>query len=478
MARCKDYEICGLEDSEDPEAGLCILHSRRGDKDPKLFAATLTVHRARRECNFTRMVFPGPADFSGVTFPGPVFFNGAAFLGPADFTGVTCKDAAFFQEAVFEGPSDFTWGTFEGAATFGRARFARETTFAGVTFSAAANFGRATFEAAAGFPDATFAGPADFDAAIWAGAVSFMGASFVQAALFADATFGGRAAFGRAVFRDIAVFTRATVAGAEFSDARFAGPRADFSGCRFLGDARFAGRCEAGRTERVFTGTEVDFRGVRVDSAATVTLLEADLSACRWLDADLARFRMSGSLWLRHRDRGDTRAAVFDERAPLGPGEARPWGQLARLYRELKGQSLAQGDRERAGEFHCGEREMQRRDPATPRSLRALLAVSWALWGHGERYLRPLGWAAVVLGVSTVTYAMGGLESPGGQPLHPGHLWDWLRAGHHALEVMTLGHPDTLQPIQCAKGVTTLVRLTGPLCGALSLLAIRRRLRW
>jgi uncharacterized protein YjbI with pentapeptide repeats len=478
MARCKDYEICGLEDSADPEAGFCILHSRRADKDPKLFAATLTVHRARNGNNFTRMLFPAPADFAGATFPGPVFFNGATFLAPADFTGVTCKDAAFFQEAVFEGPSDFTWGTFEGAATFSRARFARETTFAGATFSAAANFGRATFSAAAGFPDTTFAGPADFDEAVWAGLTSFARASFVQAALFADAVFGGRAAFARAIFRDVAAFARAAFAGADFTGARFAGPHADFVGCRFLGDACFAGRREEGRAELVFAGAEVDFRGVRVDPAATVTLLEADLSTCRLLDADLARFQILGSLWLRLRDRGDIRAAAFDERAPLPAGEPRPWAKLAGVYREMKRQSLAQGDRERAGEFHCGEREMQRRDPATPRSLRALLALSWALWGHGERFLRPLGWAGVVLGVSTVVYVMGGLVPPDGRPLHPSRLWDWLKAGHHALQVMTLGSPDDLLPIQCAKAVTTLVRLTGPLCGALSLLAIRRRLRW
>jgi uncharacterized protein YjbI with pentapeptide repeats len=479
MARCKDHEICGLEDAADPEAGLCILHCQPPHKDSAAFTAALTVHRAKRGNNFTRMVFPGVADFAGATFSGTVFFNGATFLGPADFTGATFADAAFFHEAIFAVKGDFTWATFGGPATFSRARFLGPVVWSGATFSAAANFNRVEFGADAAFPDVTFSGSTDFSASQFAGAAAFGGATFLQIAEFADAVFRGRTEFSRSAFREATSFRRATFGDVAFQETAFDGPSVDFGGGRFAGETRFTSRREGERTLLVFAGVQVDFREVAVDPAAAVCFLEADLRLCRFLGTDLERIRLARALWPSVRDHGDVRVGVYDEVAPLPPGEARPWARVARLYRDLKRQYAGQGDYGPAGEFHCGEQEMQRRDPATPAALRALLLLSWALWGHGERFLRPLLWCALLLGLSTLAYLMGGLvPAGGGAPLTPTRPWDWLRSGHYALQVMTLLGPDDLAPVQCAKGVATLQRLAGAPLLALAVVAVYRRLRW
>jgi uncharacterized protein YjbI with pentapeptide repeats len=478
MARCKDFTICELEDTADPEAGLCILHSKRSDKDAKLFSASLTIHRAKRGNNFTRMVFPGLADFAGVSFGGPAFFHGATFLGSADFTGASFKDAAFFQDATFGARADFTWATCDGPATFSRVRFLTEATFAGATFSAAANFSRAEFAGKAEWPDVTFAGPADFTASRFAEA-AFAGVQFVQTADFSDGTFAGPADFGRARFRGPAHLARVTFAGVDFTGAVFAGGEVDFSRSHFAGAGRFAGGGQKERGDEIFAGAQAGFAEVAVDPAAVLTIRDADLTACRLLGTEVAGIRFQQVRWPVIRDRGEMRSGVFDEIAPLPEGATRPWSAIARLYRELKRQYLARGEYEQAGAFHYGEKEMQRKDPATPRALRLLLAASWAAWGHGERFLRPLCWLGLLLLLSTVGYLAGGLAPiEGGAALSVDRPWDWVRAAHHAMQVMVLITPLDLAPVQCAKGVATLERVAGPVLIGLFLLAVRHRLRW
>ena len=56
---------------------------------------------------------------------------------------------------------------------------------------------------------------------------------------------------------------------------------------------------------------------------------------------------------------------------------------------------------------------MQRRNPATPRSLKVLLWLYWLVSGYGERFLRPLLCAIVLLIGASVGYVWWGLAPKG-----------------------------------------------------------------
>jgi hypothetical protein len=480
MPKCYDHAICGLDDAADPDAGFCILHSKNPAKDAHAFAEALAAHREKHGETFTRMVFPRAADFTGVTFATPAFFHGALFLGAANFTGATFRDSAFFHGATFSAQADFTWASFEEGATFARGLFTQSATFTEATFTRGATFSGTGFMREGTFHDTTFLGAVDVSGARFEGAASFNRASFHQAATFDLALFRGPVAFCRTRFLRAASFASAQFqAGADFQETEFAGQQAGFGECVFGGQTRFAGRREGARIEMIFSDAEVDFRNVRADPPGTLWFFEADLRKCRLLDSDLRRFRLTRVIWPAVVSRWEVRAAVYDEIVRLQAGETRPWARIQRLYYDLKRRCEVEGEYERAGEFHCGEREMQRKNPATPPGLRSLLTLSWAIWGHGERFLRPWLWAALLLLLSTLAYfALGLVTRDGGRALTAERPLDWLQASHYALQTMTLVGSEELVPLGAAKGIQTAERSLGPLLIGLGLLAIRRRLRW
>jgi hypothetical protein len=102
---------------------------------------------------------------------------------------------------------------------------------------------------------------------------------------------------------------------------------------------------------------------------------------------------------------------------------------------ELRGQR----DHERAGDCHYGEKEMRRKNPDTPWSLRFFLTLYRAVSGYGERYLPSLLWAGGLLLASTISYLWWGLHpKDGGAQLTLTSSWDWLRSIFYSFRVMTL----------------------------------------
>lgn len=83
MPECKYYDICGLLDEADPNARLCILRSKKADKNPEAFAEALTAHRQTKGDRFTYMVFPDMDAFMSDTSPIADFSDASAGLpGP------------------------------------------------------------------------------------------------------------------------------------------------------------------------------------------------------------------------------------------------------------------------------------------------------------------------------------------------------------------------------------------------------------
>jgi uncharacterized protein YjbI with pentapeptide repeats len=440
MPICQHYDICGLTDAADPASRLCILHSRQVDKDPESFTNALRVHRQTRGDRFTYMVFPMQTNFGHTTFD---------------------AGADFFR-ATFSAGADFRVATFSGDVRFSDATFSEEANFFGATFSGDVRFSNATFSKRADFTRATFSKRADFT-----------GISFES-----DVTFSGSHFHGRVQFTPLGI-----------------GP-----------DNLYVFRAD----------TSVDFRSVVLESPESFSFQYADFRTCRFLNMDLRKIELTEVLWpkslvhwpkslvrwpkslVRWYEKG-TRHVVYDEIAPYNLSwELYPWAYLERLYRELKQNYDDHRNYLPASDFHYGEKEMQRRNPATPWGLKVFLWFYWLVSGYGERFLRPLLCALVLLIVATVAYLGWGLVPkaplsstmpgttaflvmPGAVsrpvPLPLTQPKAWLNALHYSLRVMTLLKPEDLEPMGFAKFVQTLQSLLGPLFLGLFALAVRQRLK-
>lgn len=353
------------------------------------------------------------------------------------------KNGDRFSHIVFPDKVDFKGATFGNDADFTHAWFTQAAFFNGATFCKGADFFRAVFYKQAIFLNAEFAEEADFYGAVFDGLVSFCRTKFCNGANFEDAWFRGREVeFALSHFQKRRVF--------------------------------FAPRKWPDETVPVFSEVAVNFEQVIIEPPALVTFLEADLRKCQFLDTDVRKVQMTGVIWPKI----GSRFGVYDEIAALESRYKRPWARIERLYRELKQNYEDRRDYERAGDFHYGEKEMRRRNPETPFVLRILLTLYWLFSGYGERYLRPLIWAGILLILSTFGYLTLGLRPKDGERiLALTNVWDWLMAVRYSLQVMTFLRPEDLVPIGLAKLVNTIESLVGPLLLGLFALAVRQRLK-
>jgi hypothetical protein len=173
---------------------------------------------------------------------------------------------------------------------------------------------------------------------------------------------------------------------------------------------------------------------------------------------------------------------VYDEIA--SDEKQRPWGRIERLYRGLKLNYEDRHDYAWAGDFHYGEKAMQRKNPRTPFTHRLFLSGYKIVSGYGERYLPPLFWAFILFFLCTCGYMAFGLRPK--DPIHPEKinsmlqitkLHDWQRAAHYSFRVMTLLRPDDYLPIGPAKTLVTIQTLAGPILLGFFALALRQRLK-
>jgi len=273
--------------------------------------------------------------------------------------------------------------------------FPKKADFSGAKFTEKADFRGVGFSQGAFFSEATFTQGADFRGAIFT-LVDFLEATFDEGADFSRARFCEKAFFINARFVKEAIFD-----GTIFME------EVSFGGATFLGKTLLAsGQTRSGETIPIFSGIEVDFRGVILNPSDAIAFKEADLTTCRFLDTDLRKVQMTGVEWPHI----GSRIGVYDEVAPFQSGESRPWLRIEQLYRGLKQNYEDRHDYERAGDFHYGEKEMRRQNPQTRCSLRCLLMLYWQVSGYGERMLRPLLWALGLFAACTFFYLWCGLR--------------------------------------------------------------------
>jgi len=448
--RCKHYDICGLYADADPEAGLCILHSKDPNKDKKAFAKKFKEHRRTRGDNFSYFVFPEKIDFFGITFTNEVNFFEATFSGKTDFGMSTFTKGANFSGVTFTNEVNFGGATFTKGAYFYRATFTSEA-YLGVT----------TFSEGADFSMSTFTKEAYFAMAIFAKLASFAGAKFTMGADFSGAMFSEGTNFWGAIFENCYVY---------------------FSSTKFFGRSIFFGRKgkEEKKPQHIFKKAKVYFQYVDINPPYVVIFRDADLSHCTFQGTRVDKIEFTGVKWAEIPGKlGYSRIGIYDEIAPLEDGESinnqKPdWEHIERIYRDLKKNHEENRDYERAGDFHYGEKEMRRKNPDTPRIHRYFLHLYCWLSGYGECYLRPLFWAAVLLIACTFGYLLFGISRDG----IPLKVSDLHHIALYSLQVMTFIRPTYLEHTTWLSMVLKVIQsIFGPVIIGLFALALRQRLR-
>jgi uncharacterized protein YjbI with pentapeptide repeats len=275
MGKCT-RSWCELDDSADPEGGLCILHSPAPQKDENAFQAALQNHRERRGDDFNWIVFPSfrfDHDFAG-----DVSFKKAIFLSDAGFSGIEFGGNAAFVEATFNGPVHFGHSTFNGLVNFQRARFLHMASFYFCKFQK-----EVVFEGTE-FSDVSFC------YAEFTGEVAFFSASLSE----------GDFSFSKA--------------GANFSLAKFERGPFDFVGCKLFGMTYFAANAKSpswfglststwhmaeASPSPIFSGAEVNFRQLWADGMRSTMKLNQRQRRGHARSFDSLTFRIPIEAFLR-----------------------------------------------------------------------------------------------------------------------------------------------------------------------------------
>jgi len=475
--KCKHYEVCGLTADADPEAGLCILHSKQPDKDRKAFKEALKKHRKANGDDFRAFIFPDTVDFRDEEFADTVDFSNAEFLAEAHFFNASFHGQATFEKAKFNKRVDFDVATFANRADFSSAFFGADTTFEGTEFSSPSSLSRVTFSEQISFHKATFKQGVTFEGSNFAGRADFRNSSFQNRANFSDSVFVDKAEFDEAEFEGWTEFVGTKFnGGGDFLGTSFTGEKLSFAFSHFQERTLFRSR----RDEQqdivpIFEGDDVNFTQVTIHPPNVLIFRIADLSKCRFLETDLREVELTDVRWPRL----GNRLVVYDEIVYLGKREVPPWGLLERLYRDLKQNCEDRRDYERAGDFHYGEKEIRRKNPDTSTLLRFFLTVYWLISGYGERYMRPIASAFVLLVVCAIGYLFLGIAPTEGSPLELKTLTDWILAtALYSLQVITLLNPTDMQPIGfAAQALKVFQSIVGPVIIALFALALRQRLK-
>jgi uncharacterized protein YjbI with pentapeptide repeats len=489
---------------------------------------------------FDGTTFEGAARFDGATFKGDARFDGARFKGDAVFVGATFEGAAVFTSektfkgdfelggwrvegegvfstgATFKGDARFTRATFKGDARFDGARFKGDARFDGATFEkGGARFVKVTFEGDAGFTGATFEG----DVAVL-GPIAVVGRLALDGVQFtlpvrieADANvltcrrgrFPGGVRFD--VYRadvclddsDLSAPSLLTgPAAAAVAASRYARMRAELASP--AGSIRQPRLLSLQRANVAGLALgNVDLAGCRFTGAHNLDKLRLEAGAVfglspavagwerRQVIAEESAWRAAPRDWPRGlrvtnrtrillpRRRGRWIAPPPD--AEDGEPEVLSPGAVAVLYRALRKSREDAKDEPGAADFYYGEMEMRRHDRrgkghATggwSRGLvsRGVLTAYWLVSGYGLRAWRSLAALAVVMAVSAGVFRLWGFT-------HSISYWKSLLFAFRS----TLSLTDAQVNLTAWGGLfQAILRLTGPVLLALTLLALRGRVK-
>jgi uncharacterized protein YjbI with pentapeptide repeats len=494
--------------------------------------AVFTGATFKGDAEFSGATFTNDGLFSGASFKGKAMFGKVTFHSTAGFDA-TLEADAMFVDATFEGDAVSAGPTFGGDAVFDGATFEGDAGF-DATFKADAMFVEATFKG-----DVPVLGPIAVGGQLNLDRVQFASPVRIEADAGAITCRRGRFPYGvrfdvrhadvRLDDTDLSVPSLLTgprspaeIAGRprllSLQGANVAGltlGNVNLAFCRFSGAHNLDKlRLEAGAVfglSPVVAGWErrqviaeeavwraardrqglfeasavVGFRGgpARVLSPGDITGLYRVLRKGAY-----AVFGLSPAIAGSERRQVISEEAAWRVEARPGHWEA-PWwpdsydkpkvlspGAVAVLYRALrKGREDAK-DEPGAADFYYGEMEMRRHDRGEghdgggwSRGLvsRAVLTAYWLVSGYGLRAWRSLAALAAVMAVSAGVFRLWGFS-------HSTSYWKSLLFAFRS----TLSLTDAQVNLTAWGGLfQALLRLTGPVLLALTLLALRGRVK-
>ena len=469
--------------------------------------AVLDGARFRERASFNR------AKFSGQTMLRGAQFNGNGTFGRVEF----CMDAAF-DRAQFTMDASFTDALFRGNVTFDRVQFHQNAIFDDASFERAGLLGPLSASNLS-LRRTVFSNPLRIDAAA-------ADVSCHDTAWRAGVTLRLRYA---AVDLDRATFTVPSfVGGADQEFESVTGVLAEDRICRQVIARR-------GESPDLWVPVLLSIQGV---DAFNLSVTDVDLSRCRFAGARvLDQLRLEGRCIFDHPPDGlhagwawpltwrwSSRQSLAEERIWRAttskysgwadrrsdkPAEVRP-ERLAGLYRQLRKAQEDAKNEPGAADLYYGEMEMRRRARATPVAERGILWLYWLISGYGLRAVRSLAALAIVGLLATVALIGWGLGAnapvttpsqrlagtvtatahkparinatlSGLTPELPPSSQRWTSdRARTALEVTleSFVFRSTDQPLT-DKGtwITIATRILGPVLLALSLLAVRNRVK-
>lgn len=361
------------------------------------------------------------------------------------------KDPKVFHEAILAlwQQEEANYYDFSGVCFPGR--FDPLNFFKTREFSKPVNFENAIFMGEANFHKAIF-NFANFSMVIFKELVDFRGATFWGEANFSWATFEKEANFYKTTFIKEANFLRVKIYG--WMSFREINPPADVNNQLLF--------------KAIFNFPEISPKAVLV-------LRDLSLAHISFEGSDLRRIEFQHVKWHHYR----SRQTIYDEILLRESEKKYPsasctnyYGEVERLYRNLKINYENQGDFKNSGDFHYGEMEMHRRASKWrwfPFYWNNLYRV---LSGYGERPIWALGWLAAFFMIFTCFLAWAGLEI-----IDPKHSANFGNSFFYLLQKVTLQRLTWAEPVGFAgKLVAGLSVLFIPGQAALFLLALRNRL--
>lgn len=340
----------------------------------------------------------------------------------------------YFHEIEFKASADFTGSTFETGNVFGKAIFHRDAIFNNSIFKAKSDFPNVTFEDKVSFDEAIFSEAVGFHSN-FQDSVSFEGAIFRSDALFGNPNdpyfkdlprfkFASSLSFDNAEFRDIASFDNLEFDGnVSFKSTIFC-YWTEFEGLVFNDQVSFENahflRCTDSRDKR---RNFVRLQEVEFSEKASFLSCKFECKVCfkKVVFDNISEFRFAkfddhvefidvktnGRLWLE-RNYPASFANCEDAIVP---------------YRLAKLSATSSGDLRWAGHYHyqeqCATNKYERKSAAWKpwhkefwkRSKNGFLLwgefiIGRGLFGYGEKPLRPLACAGVVIIVCAVLFRL------------------------------------------------------------------------
>jgi uncharacterized protein YjbI with pentapeptide repeats len=468
-----------------------------------------------QDAGFDRATFESTAWFYKATFKYYARFEEATFKSHAELHEAVFKGNAWFDRTTFEGSARFKGATFE-ASWFRSTMFKRFSDFRKVTFEGDTMFGWTTFEGDAEFHEAVFKDFAIFDAATFKDDARFDGATFKGDVRFVKATFEGDAS----ILGPLVVEGMLNLDGTQFASPIQIEAVASALSCRevrFLAGVRFDVRRAVIRLDEsdlsvpsLLTGPAVgDAAGNREQpklfslqraNVAGLALGNINLADCRFAGAhNLDKLRLEADTIFGLSPAGwgwERRQVIAEEsawrasRARLGRWIAPPWtdsgdqpeplspGLVAGLYRALRKGLEDAKDEPGAADFYYGEMEMRRHDHGTTdsgsgsrgRATRSVLFAYWLASGYGLRAWRSLTALAVVTALLAVAFHFVGFT----RPPEPPSYWTSLLFAFRSTISLT---DNQVELTAWGSFFQALLRITGPVLLALTLLAFRGRVK-